>query len=87
MYLIIQWADYTPRICNRDLSDENIGAIFSLLARKTVNFHFVYYLTSLNDEAISKSLNINGVSPGNRPVKRWEIGFIPGLYFEFGLCI
>ena len=83
MYLIIQWADYTPRICNRDLSDENIGAIFSLLARKTVNFHLVCYLTSLNDEAISKSLN--GVSPGNSPVIRWEIGFIPGLYFTYGL--
>ena len=39
--------------------------IFSLLARKTVNYHLVCYLTSLKDEAISKSPN--GVSPGNSP--------------------
>ena len=37
--------------------------IFSSLARKTVNFHLGFYLTSFNDEAISKSQN--GVSAGN----------------------
>ena len=37
--------------------------IFLLLAKNTVNVHLLCYLTSLNDEAISKSQN--GVSPGS----------------------
>ena len=39
--------------------------IFSLLARKTVNYHLVCNLTLLIDEAISKCQN--GVSPRNVP--------------------
>ena len=63
MTICLVYVTYCNFDRNRDLSDENIGTNFLSLARKTEYVHLVSYLTSLSDEAISKSQN--GVSPGS----------------------